>query len=109
MTKLPIKEMAQRFSSEVQKNFDFLVDDYGFTYQGLEKKDFNYRKDARVSETYLGERVGLRITWWIGDSKISVSLYELQDGKIPDKASFYGDDGYSRAINFNSCRGNALL
>jgi hypothetical protein len=102
MTKLPIKEITQRFSSEVQKKFDFLVDDYGFTYQGLEKRDFNYGRDARVSETYLGEGVGVRITWWIGDSKISVSLYELQGGKIPDKASFYGDDGYSRAINLHS-------
>jgi hypothetical protein len=74
MTKLPIKEITQRFSSEVQKKFDFLVDDYGFTYQGLKKRDFNYGRDARVSETYLGEGVGVRIPGGSGIAK-SVFLY----------------------------------
>jgi hypothetical protein len=46
--------------------------------------------------------VAVEVLWAIGDGNMAVGLYELQNGKIPKKLSFYGHEGFARAINLDS-------
>jgi hypothetical protein len=96
------EEKIDEFSKLTKKIFYFLESDYGYTINELEKRNFKYPLDAEVLINYSGKNIAVSVFWYLSESYIGIGLYELQDGKITEKVSFYGDEGYSRAINFDS-------
>lgn len=93
------QQTIEEFENEVRKQFSFLESEYGYTAEGLELLDSEYPKDARAVVRYLG-CVGVEIQMELG--RISVLLYELDKGRMPERVSFYGDKGYARAIDLDS-------
>lgn len=87
------------FEKEVRTQFSFLESEYGYSVEGLLLLDIEHPKDARAVMRYLG-RVGIEVQMALGS--IAVGLYELDNGRMPEKISFYGDKGYARAINLDS-------
>ncbi|MGH9825007.1 MAG: hypothetical protein ACREDR_17390 [Blastocatellia bacterium] len=92
-------ESDREFERGVRKHFSFLESEYSYKVEGLLLLDSEYPKDARAVMRYIG-CVGVEIQMSLGG--IAVGLYELENGRIPEKVSFYGDEGYARAINLDS-------
>lgn len=104
MTSNDIEKRIREFSDKTIEAFYFLEKEYGYNRKKLKRNGFKDPRDAEVYIRYFGKKVAVEITWAIGASAVAVGLYELQGGKIPDqeKVSFYGHEGFSRAINLDS-------
>ncbi len=93
------QQSLAEFENEVRRHFSFLESEYGYSVEGLLMLDSEYPKDARAVMRYFGS-VGIDVQMGLGS--ITVGLYELENGSIPEKVSFSGDEGYARAINLDS-------
>jgi hypothetical protein len=105
---------AKEFKAELEKNithfekavltsFSFLETEYGFRRRGLERRDFEDYRDANVVVPYYGATVAVCAYYYVGDIRVGAACYELENGRMPERVSFYGDPGYARAINVDSC------
>jgi hypothetical protein len=92
----------RRFESAVVKAFSFLESEFGFRRQPPDRRDMNDLRDMAVVIPYEGDHVTLEVEFRPGESLIGAALYELQDGRKPKRVSFYGDEGYARAVNVDS-------
>ncbi len=97
-----IEELIGKFRSTVPKVFQFLEVDYNYDLGQIELEDVEYRKDTHISARYLSGLIGVEVVWGIGQSSLSVPMYELVDGKVPEKLSFYGHAGFSRGIQLHT-------
>jgi len=95
------KNKFDKFENKVKQLFKYLETEFFYSFEGGCKKNFHYPMDAIVTVCYIGE-LGVLINWHIGENWISVDLCELEDGKIPKKISFYGNEGYAKAITLDS-------
>jgi hypothetical protein len=86
------------FERTVEHEFNFLQN-YGFKKACLQKIDFEYPQDKRVEVNYFSETVCVTIRWFLIYANLEVGLIELIDTKLPEKISFYGGQGYGRAIS----------
>jgi len=102
MSSINDEKRIRQFSNKTIKSFHFLESEYGYKREKLEMVDFEYPIERSVLIRYFSKDVAVEVIWYIGKHEIAVGLYELQDGKIPEKVSVYGDEGYGRAINFDS-------
>ncbi len=103
MTLSDIEERIQKFNDKTKESFHFLESEYGYTRHELERKGFEYHiREAQVIIRYFSEKIAVEIIWAIGENALAVSLYELQNGIIPEKVSFYGHKGFAKAINLDS-------
>lgn len=97
-----IEGSIREFTAKTIEEYHFLENEYGYTRKELEKKGFEYPRNAIAFIRYFSEKVAVEVIFGIGRSAITVGLYELKHGKIPEKVSFYGHKGFSRAINLDS-------
>ena|SRR5438132_3339249 len=95
-----VDAIVKRFASQVRTAFAFLEKKYGYSREGPILLNFEYPKDARTVMRYLGPSVGIEVEMSLGD--IGIGIYELENGQIPKRVSFYGDKGYARAIDLDS-------
>ena len=86
------------FYSAVPRSFAFLETDYGYQRRATELRGFDDFRDAHVATPYYGPKVALEITLWLSESDIALGLFELAEGRMPDRVSVWGHDGYARAI-----------
>ena len=93
------EQSLKEFEKEVRNQFSFLETEYGYSVEGLLLLDYEYPLDARAVMRYIG-RVGVEVEMSLGS--IVVSLYELDNGRVPERLSFYGDKGYARGISLDS-------
>jgi len=90
------------FSTIVQKEFNFLVDDYGFTRNELKKLDFESAKDKHVKIDYVNNFLCVQIDWYLVDCSMGVGLIELEDGRMTNKFSYFGREGLARAVSLST-------
>ena len=104
MNSRDIEERIQQFYEKTIESFHFLESEYGYFRSELQRSGFGDTRSAEVFIRYFGKKVAVEITWAIGASAVSVGLYELLNGKIPDqeKVSFYGHEGFARGIHLDS-------
>ena len=100
--KIEEEKRINEFAAKTIESFQFLEEKFGYKRKELEKEYFDYPRERRVFIRYFGKKVVVEIIWYIGDANIAVGLYELRKRKIPEKVSFYGHYGHSRAINLDS-------
>ncbi len=65
----------------------------------LQKIDFEYPQDRRVEVRYFSKSLCIIVRWYLIYANFEVGLIELEKGKLPEKYSFYGDEGYARGIS----------
>ncbi len=97
--KVELEQNIRNFEKAVLTSFSFLETEYGYSRRALERRDFDDFRDANVIVPYYGATVAVHVYYYIGDIKVGAAVYELEDGRMPERVSFYGDPGYSRAIN----------
>jgi len=104
MNDIELDDRLLEFSEKTRKAFHFLESEYMYYRNELERSNYKSMKNLEVFIRYFGKKVAVEVTWAIGESVISVGLYELQKGKMPkqENVSFYGEEGYTRAINLDS-------
>jgi len=96
------KKRIGEFSEFVKSSFHYLEVDYKYQRSEIVINDPESSRDIKVTIQYLGKTVGVVVAWFVGEHNIVVGIYELHNGAIPEKVSFYGDSGFYRAINLNS-------
>jgi hypothetical protein len=96
-----INPKIDRFSELVLKEFAFLEIEHGYTINNLEKLDFEYPKDMSVRLLYTSKFIAIDVRWYLMNASMGVGLYEMKDGSLLPKYSFYGDEGYGKAIDLN--------
>jgi hypothetical protein len=96
------EKRISEFEVKTIEAFHFLETEYGYTKENLGRRDFDYPLERAVYIRYFHNKVAVEIIWSIGDGNMGVGLYEIKNGKIPDNASFYGNKGFTRAINLDS-------
>ena len=97
-----IDERINEFSNKTIEAFQFLENEYSYIRNDLERRGFEDTRSREVFIRYFSKKVAVEVIWEIGESLVAVGLYELQDGKIPEKISAYGEEGHGRAINLDS-------
>ncbi len=97
-----IEERIREFGNKTIEVFHFLENEYGYTRKELERRDFEYPTDAEVFIIYFSRKVAVEVVWAIVENDVAIGLYELENGKMPEKFSVYGHKGFGRSINFNS-------
>lgn len=85
------------FQKNVTKYFGFLLDQ-GFKRENLVRKYFEYPQDKEVEINFVSEKICVSISWFIIYQNIGISILEMQNGKIQEKYSAYGDEGLGQGI-----------
>lgn len=91
-----------RFVSGVRSEFGFLVTEKGFAEPTILERDRDNWYEHRVAVRFPGRAVGVEIELRFADPSINVSLIALDNGRFPEKYSYYGDAGYQPAIGLDS-------
>ena len=91
------------FLEHAMHHFRFLEESYGFNREEAESRDEG-TPDATTSLNYLNPDVGVGVKVILHhcDPYLGVALCELDRRNSIGKISFYGDSGFSRAMNLES-------
>lgn len=100
--KAELEQNVRNFEAAVLASFSFLETMYGFHRRALERRDFEDFRDANVIVPYYGASVAVHVYYYVGDIRVGVSIYELENDRIPERVSFWGHPGSGRAITMDS-------
>ncbi len=92
----------RNFEAAVVTSFSFLETEYGFQRRALERRDFEDLRDANVIIPYYGSSIAVHAYYDVCSISVEAAIYELENGRMPERISFYGDAGYYRAITVDS-------
>jgi len=96
---------VRSFEAAALRSFSFLDNDYGFDRRVFERREFEDGRDAHVVVPYCGAVVSVEVRFHLSESRVGAAIYELENGRKPERVSFYGDVGnvrYGRAIDVDT-------
>jgi len=97
-----LEDRIKEFSDKTKDIFNFLENEYKYKSSKIERRGFGYTRSKEVFIRYFSKMVAVEVIWAIDESLLSVGLYELQNGEIPDSISVYGEEGCGRVIILDS-------
>lgn len=100
--RVELEQNIANFEAAVLACFSFLETEYGFERRALERRYFEDLRDANVIVPYYGARVAVHAYYEIADVRVGAAIFELENGRIPERVSFWGHPGYARAITVDS-------
>ncbi len=97
-----LEQNIRNFEAAVLASFSFLETEYGFQRRALERRDFEDYRDANVIIPYYGSSIAVQAYYDVCSISVGASIFELENGQIPKRVSFWGDPGYFRAVTVDS-------
>ena len=97
-----LEQNLRHFEAAVLASFSFLETEYGYQRRPLQRRNFEDFRDADVILPYYGPSVAVQAYYVIGDIRLGAALFQLQNGELPERVSFWGDAGYAPAITLDS-------
>lgn len=100
--KVELEQNIRNFEAAVVTSFSFLETEYGFQRSALERRAFEDLRDANVIIPYYGSSIAVHAYYDVCGISVGAAIYELENGQMPKRLSFYGDPGYFRAVTVDS-------